>query len=133
MITNERETKMEKINFNKILIDHVDAISNEEMSEATGMWINEHSEKVFKDIKISITYLLEQFPDQDFDLREIIDFAMPTTRLDRATTIVETGLDERAFNLRDCESINEATEMILGDVISKCAIAIAHAIGKDAI
>lgn len=133
MIINERETKMEKINFNKILIDHVDAISNEEMSEATGMWINEHSEKVFKEIKVAVTYSLEQYPDQDFDLRDIIDFAMPTTRLGRATTIVETGLDERAFNLHDCESINEATEMILGEVISKCVIAIAHAIGKEAI
>lgn len=124
---------MEKMNINKIRIDYVNNITDEEMSEATGMWINEYSKPVFKEVKEAITYWIEQEPDQDFDLREIVDFAMPATKLERAITVVETGLDERAFKLRECDTISEANDFALTKVISNAVINIAHAIEKDAI
>ena len=130
---HERETKMEKMNINKIRISYVENITDKEMSEISGMWINEKSIAIFKEIKTAITYWLEQEPDQDFDLREIVDFAMPVTKLERAITIVETGLDDRYFALDGMDTISEANDSILNKVISNTVTAIAHAIEKDAI
>ena len=124
---------MEKMNINKIRIDYVNNITDEEFSEISGMWITEKSKAILTEIKTAMTYWLEQEPDQDFDLREVVNFSMPVTKMERAITVVETGLDDRYFVLDGMDTISEANESILDKVISKAVINIAHAIEKDAI
>ena len=121
------------MNINKIRIDYVNNITDEEFSEISGMWITEKSKAILTEIKTAMTYWLEQEPDQDFDLREVVNFSMPVTKMERAITVVETGLDDRYFVLDGMDTISEANESILDKVISKAVINIAHAIEKDAI
>ena len=124
---------MEKMNVTKLRIKHIGEITGKEMCEISGMWLNEKSIGIFNDIKVAMTYWIEQAPDQDFDLREIIDFSMPATRLERAVAVVETGLDDRAVSLIGLDTAAEVNEKILSDAIGRTVTAIAHAIEKDAI
>lgn len=124
---------MEKMNVTKLRIEYIDNITGEQFSEISGMWDNEKSRAILHEIKTAMTYWLEQEPDKDFDLREIVDFAMPVTRQERGITIIETGLDDRYFVLDGCDTVAEAIDMVLTSVISGSVTKIAHLIEKDAI
>lgn len=124
---------MEKMNVTKLRIEYVNNITGEQFSEISGMWDNEKSRAILNEIKTAMTYWLEQEPDKDFDLSEIVDFAMPVTRQERGVTIVETGLDDRYFVFEECDTISEAIDMVLTSVISGSVTKIAHLIEKDAI
>ena len=124
---------MEKMNVTKLRIEYIQNITGEQFSEISGMWDNEKSRAILNEIKTAMTYWLEQEPDKDFDLREIVDFAMPVTRQERGITIIETGLDDRYFVLDGCDTVAEAIDMVLTSVISGSVTKIAHLIEKDAI
>lgn len=124
---------MEKMNVTKLRIDYVNNITEEEFSEISGMWITEKSKAILTEIKAAMTYWLEEEPDKDFDLREVVNFSMPVTRMERAVTVAETGLDDRYFVLEGCDTISEAIDMVLTSVISGSVTKIAHLIEKDAI
>ena len=121
------------MNVTKLRIEYIQNITGEQFSEISGMWDNEKSRAILNEIKTAMTYWLEQEPEKDFDLREIVDFAMPVTRQERGITIVETGLDDRYFVLDGCDTVAEAIDMVLTSVISGSVTKIAHLIEKDAI